>query len=65
MIKIIISVVVPVVVVLACIILFYRLVVAAYWHFQGMKLRRHLDLFDKENPDFIVDTSFKEKEDNN
>ena len=65
MIKIIISVVVPVVVVLACIILLYRLVVAAYWHVQGMKLRRHLDLFDDKNPDFIVDTSFKEKDDNN
>lgn len=61
MIKIIISVLF----VIACIILLYRLVVAAYWHVQGMKLRRHLDLFDKDNPDFIVDTSFKEKEDNN
>lgn len=61
MIKIIISVLF----VIACIILLYRLVVAAYWHVQGMKLRRHLDLFDKNNPDFIVDTSFKEKEDNN
>lgn len=61
MIKIIISVLF----VIAVLIALYRLVVAAYWHVQGMKLRRHLDLFDKENPDFIVDTSFKEKEDNN
>lgn len=61
MIKIMISVIL---VVLALIIL-YRLVVAAYWHVQGMKLRRHLDLFDNKNPDFVVDTSFKEKEDNN
>ena len=61
MIKIIISVLF----VLAVIILLYRLIVSAYWHVQGMKLRRHLDLFDKEIPDFVVDTSFKEKEDNN
>ena len=61
MIKIIISVLF----VIAALILLYRLVVAAYWHVQGMKLRRHLDLFDNKNPDFIVDTSFKEKEDNN
>lgn len=61
MIKIIISVLF----VIAALILLYRLVVATYWHVQGMKLRRHLDLFDEENPDFVVDTSFKEKEDNN
>ena len=61
MIKIIISVLF----VIASLILLYRLFVATYWHVQGMKLRRHLDLFDKENPDFVVDTSFKEKEDNN
>lgn len=61
MIKIIISVLF----VIASLIILYRLVVAVYWHVQGMKLRRHLDLFDKENPDFVVDTSFKEKEDNN
>lgn len=61
MIKIIISVLF----VIAALIILYRLVVAAYWHVQGMKLRRHLDLFDNENPDFIVDTSFKEKDDNN
>lgn len=61
MIKIIISVLF----VIAALIALYRLVVAAYWHVQGMKLRRHLDLFDTENPDFVVDTSFKEKEDNN
>lgn len=61
MIKIIISVLF----VIATLILLYRLVVATYWHVQGMKLRRHLDLFDKENSDFVVDTSFKEKEDNN
>ena len=60
MIKIIISVLF----VISALIALYRLIVAAYWHVQGMKLRRHLDLFDKENPDFIVDTSFKEKEDN-
>ena len=47
MIKIIISVLC----ILACLILLYRFVVAAYWHVQGMKLRRHLDLFDEENPD--------------
>lgn len=51
--------------VIAALILLYRLVVSAYWRVQGMKLRRHLDLFDNKNPDFIVDTSFKEKEDNN
>lgn len=60
MIKIIISVLF----VIAALIGLYRLVVAVYWHAQGMKLRRNLDLFDKESPDFIVDTSFKEKEDN-
>lgn len=61
MIKIIISVVF----VFACLILLYRLVVAAYWHVQGMKLRRHLDMFDDKNTDFIVDTTFKEKDENN
>ena len=61
MIKIIISVLFVIVALIAL----YRLVVAVYWHVQGMKLRRHLDLFDKESPDFIIDTSFKEKEDNN
>lgn len=61
MIKIIISVLF----VIAALILLYRLVVAAYWHVQGMKLRRHLDLFDNKNPDFIIDTSFKEEKDNN
>lgn len=61
MIKIIISVLFVVVALIAL----YRLVVAAYWHVQGMKLRRHLDMFDDKNPDFIVDTSFKEKDDNN
>lgn len=60
-----IKIIVSVLFVIAALILLYRLVVATYWHVQGMKLRRHLDLFDKENPDFIVDTSFKEKEDNN
>ena len=60
MIKIIISVLF----VIAALIALYRVIVAAYWHVQGMKLRRHLDLFDNKNPDFIVDTSFKEKEDN-
>ena len=60
MIKIIISVIFVIVALIAL----YRLVVAVYWHVQGMKLRRHLDLFDKENPDFLVDSSFKEKEDN-
>lgn len=54
MIKIIISVLFVIVALIAL----YRLVVAAYWHVQGMKLRRHLDLFDKENSDFVVDTSF-------
>lgn len=58
MIKIIISVFF----VIVALILLYRLFVAAYWHVQGMKLRRHLDMFDKENPDFITDTFFKEKE---
>lgn len=61
MIKIIISVLF----VIAALIVLYRLIVSAYWHVQGMKLRRHLDLFDKENPDFVVNTSFKEKEDDN
>lgn len=61
MIKIIIFVLFVVVALIAL----YRLVVAAYWHVQGMKLRRHLDMFDDKNPDFIVDTSFKEKDDNN
>lgn len=61
MIKIIISVLF----VIAALIALYRIIVAAYWHVQGMKLRRHLDLFDNKNPDFIEDTSFKEKEDNN
>lgn len=60
MIKIIISVLF----VIAALIVLYRLIVAAYWHFQGMKLRRHLDMFDDKNPDFIIDTSFKEKEEN-
>ena len=60
MVKIIISVLF----VVAALILLYRLFVAAYWHVQGMKLRRHLDMFDDKNPDFIVNTSFKEKEDN-
>ncbi len=44
MIKIIISVLF----VIAALILLYRLVVSAYWRVQGMKLRRHLDLFDKD-----------------
>lgn len=61
MIKIIISVLF----VIAALILLYRLVVSVYWNVQGMKLRRHLDMFDKENPDFVIDTSFKEKENNN
>lgn len=61
MIKIIISVLL----VIAALIALYRLIVAVYWHVQGMKLRRHLDIFDKDNPDYIVDTSFKEKDDNN
>ena len=60
MIKIIISVLIFIV----SLILLYRLVVAVYWHVQGMKLRRHLDMFDDKNPDFIVDTSFKEKDEN-
>ncbi len=60
MVKIIISVLF----VIAAFILLYRLVVAAYWHVQGMKLRRHLDLFDNKNPDYVIDGSFKEKEDN-
>ena len=59
-----IKIVISVLFVIVAFILLYRLVVAAYWHVQGMKLRRHLDMFDKENSDFIVDTSFKEKEDN-
>lgn len=59
MIKIIISVLF----VIAAFILLYRLVVATYWHVQGMKLRRHLDMFDKENADFIV-SSFEDKENN-
>lgn len=61
----IISVLFIVASILVSLVFIYRIVVAAYWHVQGMKLRRHLDLFDKESPDFIVDTSFKEKEDNN
>ena len=61
MIKIIISVLF----VIAALIALYRLVVAAYWHVQGMKLRRHLDMFDDKNADFVVDTSFNEKDDNN
>lgn len=60
MIKIIISVIF----VIALLVLIYRLVVAAYWHVQGMKLRRHLDMFDKENSDFVVDGSFQDKEKN-
>ena len=60
MIKIIISVLF----VIVSLIALYRLVVAVYWHVQGMKLRRHLDMFDDKNPDFIIDTSFKEKDDN-
>lgn len=60
-----IKIIIFVLFVLAVIILLYRLIVAAYWHVQGMKLRRHLDLFDDKNPYFIVDTSFKEKDDNN
>ena len=58
MIKIIISVLF----VIAILVLIYRLVVAAYWHVQGMKLRRHLDMFDKENSDFVIDVSANDKE---
>ena len=58
MIKIIISILF----VIVAFVLLYRLVVAVYWYVQGMKLRRHLDMFDDKNPDFIIDTSFKEKE---
>ena len=61
MIKIIFSVLF----VIAALIALYRLVVAAYWHVQGMKLRHHLYMFDDKNPDFIIDTSFKEKEEEN
>lgn len=60
MIKIIISVLF----VIAALILLYRLVVAAYWHVQGMKLRRHLDMFDKENSDIIIDSFCQDKESN-
>ena len=60
-----IKIVISVLFVLVALILLYRLFVAAYWRVQGMKLRRHLDLFDKENPDFVVDTYFKEKEEDN
>ena len=58
MIKIIISVLF----VIAALILLYRLVVAVYWHVQGMKLRRHLDMFDKENSDIIIDSFCQDKE---
>lgn len=60
MIKIIISVLF----VIAALILLYRLVVAAYWHVQGMKLRRHLDMFDKENSDIIIDSFCQDEESN-
>ena len=60
-----IKIVISVLFVIAVLILLYRLIVAAYWHVQGMKLRRHLDMFDDKNPDFIVGTSFTEKDDNN
>ena len=58
MIKIIISVLF----VIAILVLIYRLVVAAYWHVQGMNLRRHLDMLDKENSDFVIDVSANDKE---
>ena len=60
-----IKIVISVLFVIVSLIILYRLVVSAYWHVQGMKLRRYLDLLDDKNPDFVVDTSFKEKEDNN
>lgn len=49
MIKIIISVLF----IIASLILIYRLVVAAYWHVQGVKLRRNLDKLDIDFTDFI------------
>lgn len=60
MIKIIISVLF----IIASLILVYRLVVAAYWHVQGMKLRRHLDIFDKDNSDVIIDSFCQDEEKN-
>lgn len=59
-----IKIIVSVLFVIVALILLYRLVVAAYWHVQGMKLRRHLDMFDKENSDIIIDSFCQDKESN-
>ena len=51
MIKIIISVLF----VIVALILLYRLFVSAYWHVQGVKLRRNLDKLGKNYTDTIIE----------
>lgn len=56
-----IKIVISILFVLACIVLLYRFIVAAYWHVQGVKLRRNLDKLGKNFTDVIIEEYCEEE----